>query len=302
MIEVLVVLAIITTVVLFLLMAIPRGRESARFAGCQSNLFHIGVALATYDQTFGCLPYVGPLAPLNPDAPPAPPSPLRILLESFQLPDLNGMTDPKKPPPPQPGGVPGEMAVPGFVCASDGMAAEAGFRAPISYRAVTGDGPRGNNGPFAPGRKCSLSEVEAASGLGFTAGFSERLLGGSGPGINQVRPYQIVAGPLTEPRCAPAPSSEASRTDAGSSWRSSDYRSTLYNHGLPPNGKPSCIAAEGATAFMGAASGHERGVNVLRLDGSVSLTRFSIDFQIWSRLATIRPAENDPAEAPGPNR
>ena len=69
--------------------------------------------------------------------------------------------------------------------------------------------------------------------------------------------------------------------DAGSSWVVADYRSTLYNHALLPNAPLSCVAADGQTAFMGASSGHVRGVNLLMLDGSVKLVLPTIDRRVW---------------------
>ena len=53
---------------LFLLMAMPRGRESARLAACQKNLAQIGLALALYDQTQRCLPTIGEPARIDPPA------------------------------------------------------------------------------------------------------------------------------------------------------------------------------------------------------------------------------------------
>ena len=66
--DVLVVLLLIGIVFFFLLMAMPRGRESARLAGCQKNLAQIGLALGLYDQTQGCLPTIGEPAPIEPRA------------------------------------------------------------------------------------------------------------------------------------------------------------------------------------------------------------------------------------------
>ncbi len=294
MIEILVIFAIISFVVLFLLMAMSRGREEARLLGCRNNLFHIGVALATYDQSYDCLPFIGEPAPAEPSGSGGSrsPGPLRVLLESLQLPDMTELMDPKKFPAARPGQVPGEMPVPGFVCASDPNATGGLFAAPINYRAVTGDTPKGDNGAFSPGRKRSLAELEAADGLSFTAGFSERLVGDNGPGLALLNHYQIVPGPLSPPGCPPVADPNAWRRDAGSSWRTSDYRSTLYNHALPLIGKPSCIARDGTTAFMGASSGHTRGLNLLRLDGAVTLIRMSIDPKVWRELAAIDTGEN----------
>jgi prepilin-type processing-associated H-X9-DG protein len=79
------------------------------------------------------------------------------------------------------------------------------------------------------------------------------------------------------------------RGDAGSSWRTCDYATTLYNHALPPDGQPSCIERDGQAAFMGASSGHTRGVNMLLLDGSVTLVVPTVDPKVWREFAAIGP-------------
>ena len=79
--------------------------------------------------------------------------------------------------------------------------------------------------------------------------------------------------------------------DAGSSWAVAGYRSTLYNHALAPNAPVSCVGGDGQAAFMGASSGHVRGVNLLMLDGSVKLVVPTIDPAVWREFATLREAE-----------
>jgi len=66
-----------------------------------------------------------------------------------------------------------------------------------------------------------------------------------------------------------------------------DYRSTLYNHAIPPNAPASCIAEDGRSAFMGASSGHVAGVNLLLLDGSIRTIRPSVDLKIWRDFGTV---------------
>jgi hypothetical protein len=166
--------------------------------------------------------------------------------------------------------------------------------APVSYRAATGDGTRGDNGAFAPGRSWSLAAVEARDGLSYTAAFAERLVGGES--LPVLSSYRAASPPLPDAGCPAAAVASSPKDDAGSSWIASDYRSTLYNHALPPNGRPSCIAEDGRSAFMGASSGHVSGVNLLRLDGSVTLTLPSISPKVWRELAAI--GEPPPSESP----
>jgi len=295
--EVVVVLVIIVVTVLLLLMAVPQGREQARMAACRRNLSQIGFALALYDQVQQELPTVGDLAEVDePSATPSP-GPLRTLLHTLQLPDLTELKDPRTPPQARPGLVPGEMPVAGFICPSDRNATAGRFAAPISYRAATGSGPTGDDGAFAPGRALSLEKIEAGDGLSHTAGFSERLVGDNQANYVQPANYQVVPGLLFSSGCPKGPDPSAWRGDAGSSWISSDYRFTLYNHALSPGGHPSCVAQNGKTAFMGASSGHVPGVNLLLLDGAVTLVRRSIDPKVWKELARIGTSESrEPAK------
>ena len=185
--------------------------------------------------------------------------------------------------------------MPGFVCRSDANATSGLFRAPVSYRATTGDDPRGTNGAFAPGRRISLADVEKRDGTSFTAAFCERLVGDNVAGKIAPWNYAVVDGPLPPQGCTLA-SLEETRArwngDAGSSWWLADYRSTLYNHALPPNAAISCVSARGEAAFMGASSGHVKGVNLLMLDGSVKLVVPTINPKVWKEFAAVSSARN----------
>ena len=285
--DVLVVLIIVFLTTLVILMLLSRGREHARMASCQNNLAHVGRALALYDHLEHKLPTVPHLATLDTPATSLPKSPLRAMLEALVQPNLLGITDDKTPPPPRPGEVPGERPVPGFVCSSDPNATSGQFPAPNSYRACTGDGRLGENGAFQPGRAISLKEVEERDGLSYTAAFSERLVGDNLANHAAARNYTIPRDRILADTCPGPPDLSSWRGDAGSSWVSSDYRSTLYNHALPPGAQSSCIESSGRTALMGASSGHVRGVNMLLLDGRVMVVLPSINTKIWKEFARI---------------
>jgi hypothetical protein len=295
--DVIVLLMVIGASSLLLLMGVSRAREQARLVGCRKNLGQIGMALGLYDQMNGHLPGIEPPGPPDGVTEPPPPSPLKILLVALQLPDLTEIRDRKNRPEPRPGQVPDEVRVPGFVCASDPNALSGSFPAPINFRAVTGDGLRGENGAFAPGPARSIAEIEALDGLSYTAAFSERLVGDNQTAHPAPINYQVLPAPLPSGGCPALSDPSSCRGDAGSSWTSAGYRSTLYNHALPPNGQPSCIAVEGRSAYIGASSGHVGGVNLLLLDGSVSLIRPSINPKIWRDYAAIGSDSRDDTES-----
>jgi len=295
-IDLLVVLFLGTVLVLLLLMAIPRGREQARLSACQKNLAQIGLALALYDQTQRSLPTIDRLEPIDSSVLEANPGPLKILLETFGQADFLGLA-PNAPLPRPSGPVPGEVAVPGFICSSDPNASALLFPAPVSYRGNTGSDHLGWNGVFAPGRRIRLAEVEQGDGSSYTATFSERLVGDALDGHLSPWNYAAAAGPLPAQGCSLIWLEDQLAHwygDAGSYWDVAGYRSTLYNHALLPGSPLSCLALDGASAYMGASSGHGRGVNLLMLDGSVKLVVPSINPKVWREFAAVA----DPVPSP----
>ena len=281
-------LLVAVVVGLFVVMGLTRSRESARAASCQRNLAQIGLALAYFDGTRGDLPTVGEPASIDPPGEPTSPGPLKILLESLGVanflrlePEGRNLDRLKAP-------LPVDVPVAGFLCPSDPDAQRSGFPSPVSYRAATGDDPRGRDGGFAIGRRLGLKEIEARDGLAFTAAFSERLIGDAQPRPGPAN-YALVEetpgdgdGPIE-----PAIPAADWRGDAGSSWVWADYRSTLYNHALRPGAGPSLVARDGRSALMGASSGHVRGVHLLLFDGSTRIIAPTIDLNVWRSLATV---------------
>ncbi|MDR3632799.1 MAG: DUF1559 domain-containing protein [Isosphaeraceae bacterium] len=274
--EVIVVMALALATVFLLAMFLPRQRESARLAGCRQNLMQIGKAVALYDPARGTLPAVklgerGPLGSLL----------VELSVADFRALDLDTPRERR--------GTSRELSertVPGFVCLSDRNALGGIHPAAISYRAATGDESDGRNGAFAPGRQTRFSDIEAADGTGYTALFSERLVGDGRPAERTPWNYALVGSPVAGPACNDAPSATW-RGDAGSSWTRADWRSTLYNHAVLPNAPTSCVADDGKTALMGASSSHAEGVNVLFADLSVRTFTPRIDSKIWREWAKL---------------
>ena len=273
--------AIVLATFLFLLMLIPRQRESARLAGCRQNLMQIGRAAALYDPGGGTLPAVELGAQ----------GPLAQIIAALGVTDFRAL-DPNASRPQASGAQPTERPVQGFVCASDPNALRGIHPAPVSYRATTGDAPDGANGAFAPGRHTRFAAIEAADGTGYTALFSERLVGDGRPGVPAAWNYATVGAPIRGAECADGGTWHG---DAGASWLRAEWRSTLYTHALPPNAARSCIADDGRTALMGASSGHVAGVNVLFADLGVRTFTPRIDPRLWREWAAFA---DPPARAP----
>jgi hypothetical protein len=269
--EVVFITLLLGVVTLVLLLAIPRSRESARRVTCQRNLMQIGNALALYTEIDDLLPPVR----LEQDSPVA-----QMLIDLKQT-DFLGLSR-GKPAPRKAAAVSRQArVVAGFMCPSDPGASDGHHSAPISYRANTGDTLEGTHGPFAIGKEVRLSEIEAGRGRGFVAAFSERLVGNGRKG--DLSSYDRVAGPLDPKSC----DGEGELTDAGSSWLTSTWTSTLYNHVSPPRVAGSCIANDNRSARMGTSSGHAEGVHVLMLDGSAKLYRPTVNLQIWQGLGNF---------------
>ena len=280
---------IVAFALVLVLMALPRGREASRLAGCQRNLMQVGVGLQMYHQAHRRYPTVPRLGGSTGDGP------VKAMLDAFVIPDLLELHDPTRPPKPS-RSPPKGVRVPGLACPSDQDALAGGFPATISYRANTGDdagGLGGLGGPFQPGRSITSDQIEAADGLSFTAAFAERLVGNGRdrePGLGN---YWSASGSVDGAGCPDVPR-ERWRGDAGSDWAEASWRSTLYSHVLAPNAAPSCISADGRSARMGASSGHVNRVNVLLMDGSLRGVTPSINPKVWQALGTVGSPEPKP--------
>lgn len=301
--DALVATALITVIGLFALMALTRGRESARMTTCQRNLAQIGVGLALYHDSQKALPMIGEPTPIEPPPTSAAtnPGPLRTILETLGVSSPLGLHPEGLNLASLKGPLPAGYAVPGFFCPSDPHAIGGIFASPVSYRATTGDDPEGRTGGFALGRRTTLREIEDADGVSYTAAFSERLVG-DGQAAPAPENYTLVDGPVAVSGCFPDPEAAAGadwRGDAGSTWEQADWRSTLYNHALTPGSKISCLARDGRSALVGASSGHTAGIHLLMFDGGVRRIARSVDRKIWLDYGSVG-APIDPRQPPPP--
>ncbi len=281
LVEVVVIVAVVSFLVLCVLIVLPKGRETSRMAGCQRNLMQIGVAVQLYEQANRHYPTTPPLGD-----PSVGDSTVHAMLKALTLPDFLDLRDPKQPP--KPSEAPGRGAkVPGLTCPSDANAGSGAFLTALSYRSNVGDGFDATFGPFSPGILVTPALVEAANGLSYTAAFAERLVG---TGRDEPGPmnYAMVPGPVTGP-CGKLAEGSKWRGDAGSSWAESGWRSSLYSHAVPPNPLTSCLAEDGKTASMTASSPHPGRLNVLMLDGSLRGVTPTIDPSVWKAMGSTRP-------------
>ncbi len=197
--DVVVVVVIMVVTVLLLLMALPQGREHARLAACRRNLGQIGFALALYYQMEAETPRRSAISPASISrVQGGAPGPLRTLLSTLEIPDLSELKDPRTAPHVRARTRPWLNAGTRFYLPERSQhRPRGGWQCPISHRAVTGSGPTGDDGVFAPGHVLSLAKVEAGDGLSHTAAFSERLVGDNQP--HHVTPfnYEVVPGPVS---------------------------------------------------------------------------------------------------------
>ena len=269
--------AVVLVVAMMLVMALPRSRENARLATCNNNLAKIGGSLALYDNAMTHLPSM-------PEPGEAGPGPLAILVANSGFGEFGGEARSKAKAAPLFPDYPAGRPVRGFVCPADSDFAKAApFPAATSYRGSTGATPDGFGGVFPFGGTVSSEDIEKAAGKDFTAAFAERRMGSGSGGASPANDYRLVDGPVGSEPC----SDGSWRGDAGSSWESADWTSTLYNHAMPPNAAPSCIAKDGRSARMGASSNHPNRVNVLMVGGSVRGFTPTVDPEVWRKFGAV---------------
>ena len=200
-----------------------------------------------------------------------------------------------------------------FLCPSDGAAPPSTHSSgltygPSNYQFCTGDGSPGTanpgdagvsvpaNGAFVLGPAQSIATI--LDGSSNTVAGSEQLLGPAAGGASS----QSTASPLpadvrraaaigTTPLPADGLCAHPTgwRLDKGYGWWDGDYRTTLYNHMLPPNAKAfDCWQASPPhnPAIKTARSNHPGGVNVLYCDGHVGFVKDSVNVATWRALAT----------------
>ena len=322
LIELLVVVSIIGLLLALLLPAVQAARETSRRLDCVNHLKQIGIALQSYESTYGFFPgvetqsaSVGRSSYSNHAY-----SPLaRILAQLDQGPLYNASN------------LTGEATLPSslwanitvmsltvslFLCPSDSIPSVSGYGR-SGYRFNIGPSPwfapaplklAARDGPFTSHEFHGPASYK--DGLSQTVGVSERLQGNWTTGSWSRGDYvltgagdSLMAG-ITEPLtinwvvsiCASVTESLPIEHRSGESWFLSGYHFTDYNHCATPNAElRDCSLysfredVHWRTLHEGvftARSRHPGGVNALLMDGSVRFIRDAVGLPVWRALAT----------------
>lgn len=323
LVEILVVVALIGVLVGILLPSLQAARETVRRTSCSNSLRQLGLALANHESARRRYP-VGAEAREWAENPNFPHQFFRWSIlahlapfyeEASLLADLD-LTVPlytglgPEAVAPQNREVVGRL-VPLFLCASDRGQPVSETFGPTNYAACTGSGAGGGTPFETDGLFCINSRTrvkDISDGLSKTIAFSESTLGDgprattSAAGIAPATGYAFVfRTPLSAAACG-RPLYYNFTDLRGFSWANGEYRTTLYNHALPPNAERfDCLSALMATpdksrmyagyGWRPPRSRHRGGVTVGLADGSVRFVSDAVDSAIWQAAATIAGGE-----------
>ena len=319
LIELLVVIAIIAILIGLLLPAVQAAREAARRVQCTNNMKQIGLAIHNYHSAFDVLPPVGGIDvngnTVGGGLVPQTASVHMRLLNYLEHVDVYNAYNFKLGDVLAGSAVAANTtvistAIPGYLCPSDANPGNSGtlaggFGSPVTCvnYAINGGTNRRNyggavngvawwlGGNVAYGGRVNLASI--VDGTSNTAAFSEWVKGKSGAlsaGTNLV--YSIAGyangGPAADSDACLA--STAPLWDyKGEYWTLQDTgRGGPYYHVMTPN-KQGCAVNAGfgnADSFIGPASSHPGGVNLLMMDGSVRFLEDGVAPGIWSGLST----------------
>ena len=321
LIEVLVVMTIIGMLVAVILPAVQAIREQGRRLQCVNNLKQIGLALASYHDTFQILPFgTGPdddrrEATTGDSKSRRFSTHSQLLLYLEQKPLFDAINFQVAPFYPYLHARPGPLGdnlnytaavavVEVFLCPSDYNRGNFTWGR-NSYRSCNGSTWSGRLSDGAFGQVSRVRFGDVVDGLSTTASFCERIKGVGREGPNNplgdlfFKDANWTEGTLRQ-WCLDLSDQEASAyvqdRDGGRTWLEGNMNWTRYNHVLTPNLKSCKNRLTWSGVVMSATSYHPGGVNVLMLGGSVHLVRNVVNPSVWRALATIKGGETISAD------
>jgi prepilin-type N-terminal cleavage/methylation domain-containing protein/prepilin-type processing-associated H-X9-DG protein len=309
LIELLVVIAIIAVLIGLLLPAVQKVREAAARAKCQNNLKQIGLAIANFEGTNGCLPPSGSWTTKSSSA--------NFIGESFSalariLPHLEqsalyGQVDLDVSARSQPAIV--GQRIPAYICPSDPNARQSSDvppAFPASYGAGLGDwltenytANRFGNGALPgtsyPSRR-GIAILDITDGTSTTVAFADVKAftayldtNATPPPTPPATPAQLIAlGGAIQVAGAHCSWAEGFFQHAGLTFVFPPNTAVLYQN--PADGVMYDVDWNGGSLLnydaLTARSYHTNGVNALFVDGSVRFITNSIDQATWRALGT----------------
>lgn len=312
--EVLVVLSIISLLMSLLAPAVQSSLVRARAMSCSNNLRQIGLAMHSFDSSYGQFPPMSPsdLQPVSAPVPVTyPVSTHYCLLPYLDLQSIQSKiqftgdvwslgNDP--PNSNLNSGTLNALRVPVFVCPADRSVSGA-----TNYLMCAGTSTSVHITPFIPlpnssregfGRTArGIRGADVSDGLSLTIAFSERLTGdGNAANYTPSRDIAVLSGvpdPLL-PDDGIRMCSENVKSNSlhmsynGIGWLFHLLGQTTYNQIQTPNSStPDCsLGAGGNTGVFTARSLHPNGVYVLFGDGAVRFVNQTIDQNVWRALGT----------------
>ena len=318
LVEVLVCLAIIGVLMSLLLPAVQTVRERARVMTCANNLRQLGLAMHSFESTYGQFP---PLLP-NYIQPGYSPFQFRYLVSPHfnLLPYVDGSAiqsainldgdvwNLSSDPPTSSQNMSAiNVRIPVFLCPSDH-----GTVGATNYMMCHGTSTDVHTTPNVPvpnsGRegfarsRLGLRPADVTDGLSSTIAFSERLVGRGNPAfydpsrdialLNGLPPMLLPDDGAQQCRQYVTPTS-AHSSFSGQGWLFSRFGTTIYNQILTPNSAiPDCaMGVIGDTGVYTARSLHHGGCQILLGDGSGRFVSESIDQAVWRALGTVNSAD-----------